>query len=129
MSRVPTSAVVVIGLMVACATGLTGQGQRGAPPTGLATGFLAGQVVDYPAGRPVPQATVFLQTSSGPPAGRGRQPPVFADSQGRFFFAELPAGPYSLLVTKPGYMSAAGVNILSRPIELRDGERILDLKL
>src|SRR5262245_16916552 len=128
MHRVRTATVVALGLLAACGTALLGQGPGPAPAASPATAFLAGQVVDDPSGRPIPQAQVFLQTPTGPPAGRGRQPPVIADSQGRFFFGEVPAGTFSLSALKPGY-NAAGSNSIARPIELREGERILDVKL
>src|SRR5687767_7820760 len=96
--RVARASTVVAASLIAMAGGwVSGQGQQGAPPAGPATAFLAGQVLDHPSGRPVSQATVQLIGRGG--GGRG-QAPILADSQGRFFFAELPAGMYNLQVTK-----------------------------
>src|SRR5512140_1092672 len=68
------------------------------PPPAMGTGFIAGQVVDS-AGKPISEATVMVNgMAPAPAAGRGGvvppQTPVTTDAQGRFFFANLPAGNY-----------------------------------
>jgi len=99
---------------------------RGQPPA-TGTAFLAGQVVDHPSGRGVPAATVLLGARAGPGL-RGQPNLVVADSQGRFFFANLPAGAFTLQVTKPGY-SAVALSGLSRVVDLADAERVTDVKV
>jgi hypothetical protein len=101
-------------------------GQRGQMPPATGTAFLAGQVVESPGGAGVGGASVGLLVRG--PAGRGGAPTqVIADSQGRFFFADLPAGSYAVLAAKTGYV-ALGNTGSSRPIDLADGERVIDIK-
>ena len=90
--------------------------QRGAPPPATGTAFLAGQIVDAASLKPVPGARVTLTSNRGI-----RAEPVFADSQGRFFFANLPAATYSFQAAMPGYQAAA--TAAARAIPLADGER------
>src|SRR5215210_4915350 len=107
---------------------VTAQGQRGQPTPTPATGtaFLAGQVVESPSGRAVPQSIVSLF----PVAGQGRaglggrqlSNPVVTDAQGRFFFADLPAGRWAIQATKAGYSNSTP--ILTRAIDVADGERL-----
>jgi hypothetical protein len=113
----------------------TQAGQRGQPPpAATGTGFLAGQVVDQASGRGVSGASVLLlsATRGGPASriGRGNASPwaVVADSQGRFFFAELPASSYTIQVTKAGYGPAATISP-SRVVDIADGERVTDLQI
>ena len=74
-------------------------------PDGPRTGMIAGQVVDA-SGAPVPEAIVrlamprYLETLPTTPKGR-----VMADGEGRYFFADLPAGDYYLQASKDGYAS------------------------
>lgn len=116
-------------------------GQVPAPAAAPAgTGLIAGQVVDVPGGRPVPEATVvLLGRPTGPgaaatPAGRGAAPgrgsassqgPIGADAQGRFVFGSLPAGSYTIQASRPGYQIAPS----SPMIELADGARELDVRI
>ena len=98
-----------------------------APPTG--TGFISGQVVELPSGRPVPDAQVALSGRGAPPppgmrAGGVPQQAVVTDSQGRFFFSRLPNGIYTPRVVKPGYESRSAPGI-----EISDAERVTDVKL
>jgi len=58
---------------------------------------LQGSVVDSVSGQPVPHALVRLAASS-PRA-------VLTDSEGKFQFENLPAGPVTLVAEKPGYLS------------------------
>ena len=118
--------VVAAAVLSLCAgLGVSGQQTIPSPPvTGSA--FIAGQVIEIPSGRPVSGATVssvmFL------PAGRGSRgmPPVVTDSQGRFFFASVPASAIAFIASKTGYLALTSGG---RRIDLTDGERITDLKL
>lgn len=108
---------------------LRSSAQRGQPAPATGTALLAGQVIETTSRRPVAGATVSLLPRTTSAGGFFRVPrPVGADSQGRFFFADLPAGTYAVQVVKPGY-SAATIANLSRVIELGDAERITDLKI
>jgi hypothetical protein len=96
-----------------------GSAQTGQLPPAQ-TAIVAGQVIESPSGRPIADATVTLSGMRQPPG------PVLTDAQGRFYFAGLPAGTFSLAVTKPGHARAAAV---MRSIPVRAGERVTDLKL
>jgi len=89
------------------------------PPTddlwqGPRAGMIVGQVVDAASGAPVPEAIVQLtmprrvmpdlRVAAEPPPAGGR---VMADTDGRFFFSELPAGEYWLAASKDGYVPGA----------------------
>ena len=98
-----------------------------APVTG--TGFISGQVIELPSGRPVPDAQILLSGRGAPPPPgmrAGGVPPqaIVTDSQGRFFFARLPNGIYTPRVVKPGYESRSSISL-----EVGDAERVTDLKL
>lgn len=97
------------------------------PPTG--TGFISGQVIELPSGRPVPDALIQLSGRGAPPppgmrAGGVPQQVIVTDSQGRFFFSRLPNGIYTPRVVKNGYESRTVVTI-----EIGDAERVTDVKL
>ena len=106
-------------------------GGRGvAPPTSgqkpnqpaVGTGFIAGQVVDIPSGKGIPETSVSLFGRPTAQAPGIRTSQVVTDSQGRFFFANLPPGNYQLSTNKAGYVSPR----TSGPprFELADGERM-----
>jgi hypothetical protein len=95
----------------------TGAGQRGQPPPATGTAFLAGRVIDGTPGRGVAGAVVYLIDNRGGPSRR-----IIADSQGRFFFSELPRGVFRAEAVKPGYISGGA----PPSIDLTDGERHLD---
>lgn len=123
------SPVVVALTVLTAAIAFGFQGQRTAsPPPSTGTGVIVGTVVDGVTGRPVPGALVTL-------GGRfPQQPaPIIVGSDGRFVFRDLPAGSFSLPVTKAGYLdSSAGRTSptgATRPVELRDGDRIGDVVL
>jgi protocatechuate 3,4-dioxygenase beta subunit len=101
-----------------------------AAPQGPRTGLIAGQVVDS-TGTAMPEAIVTLTTPklADPSSPRGR---VMADADGRFFFADLPAGDYTVFAIKDGYMG--GYNGQRRPsylatLSLGANERRTDVKL
>jgi hypothetical protein len=105
------------------------------PPPGtgpqpvVGTGFISGQVVELPSGRPVPDAQILLTGRGAPPppgmrAGGVPQQSIVTDSQGRFFFSRLPNGIYTPRVVKPGYEPRSIVSI-----EVGDAERVTDVKL
>jgi carboxypeptidase family protein len=119
--------LVVAASILGFGTGLGLSGQQPAqnPPPSTGTAFIAGQVIEVPSGRPIPGATVSPATFSA--GGRGRSAtPIATDGQGRFFFANLPAGALSLIASKTGY---ASLNPVARRIDLIDGVRITDLRL
>lgn len=66
------------------------------PPAGL----IAGRVLAADNGRPVKRARVFV-TAAELPSGKG----VLTDDNGVFELAELPAGRYTMTVSKSGFIS------------------------
>jgi hypothetical protein len=97
------------------------------PVTG--SGFISGQVVELPSGRPVPDVLIQLTGRGAPPPpgmrGGGVPPQVVTtDSQGRFFFSRLPNGIYTPRAVKSGYESRSIVTV-----EVGDAERVTDVKL
>ena len=108
-----TRGFVAAGLFAAgMAVGLSGQ-RGGPPPPVTGTGFLAGQVVESPSGQPIAGATVILGGIGG---GRGgAQTLVLTDSQGRFFFANLPPGFVAPTAFKAGYTALSGGRRMSWP--------------
>jgi len=107
-----------------------GLGPQPVPPAG--TGFVAGQVLEAGTNQPVAGAAVMAAmraatAPSMPPTGRagGAFPPaVLTDAQGRFYFANLPAGILTLTSDLPGFVPSGPVLV-----ELSDGERALNVKL
>jgi Carboxypeptidase regulatory-like domain len=102
------------------------------PTNGAPAGLIVGQVVDS-TGAPISEAIVRL-TMPRPPAELPSPPKgrVMADSEGRFFFADLPAGEYYLSAGKEGYNgSAYGQQRVSggQIVSLGEGERRADVKL
>ena len=89
------------------------------PPKGLITG----RVLASDNGRPVKRARVFI-TAAELPGGRG----VLTDDEGRFQLVELPAGRYTLTVSKSGFVSLAYGQRrplqAGTPLQLADGQEI-----
>ena len=101
---------------------VVGQGQPGQQQPPIAgTGFIAGQVVDSAAGRPIPEAQVQIVARNTPGARGVAVPAIVADAQGRFFFRGLVPGTYSLLANQTGYAA-----VRQALIEVADNERVLD---
>jgi protocatechuate 3,4-dioxygenase beta subunit len=113
------------GAGVTVGGGRQGRGQMrdafGQTPVG--TGTISGSVVAAGSGSPVRRARVSL---TGAELHGGRF--VLTDDAGRFTFLALPAGRFSLNVSKAGYLSMAfGASQPGRPgtpIELADGQQI-----
>ena len=93
------------------------------------TARISGQIVRADTGAPLPRAQVML---TGDPVLR-RQ--VIADVEGRYEFADLPAGRFTVSATKGGYVSLQYGQtrpfLPGRPIALADGQTIgrIDLAL
>jgi hypothetical protein len=92
-------------------------------PTG--TGLIVGQVVDGSSGKAIPETIVQLVFAGGGLL----QTRVMTDGDGRFFFADLPAGAFFLSATKPGYTRRTAINTSPPTFELADGERRSDARL
>src|SRR5215831_1911997 len=101
---------------------------RTAAPTG--TGVIAGTVfTDEATPRPVRRAFVLLASGD-----LWFPQTVATDDAGRFIFVNLAAGNYTLIATKPGYVSATyGSKRPGRgggvPIAVLEGQRVTDISL
>jgi uncharacterized protein (DUF2141 family) len=103
-------------------------------PQGPRTAVVVGQVIDGISGEPIPEAIVtlnlpaFLPTLPTTPRGR-----AMADTEGRFFFTDLPAGEYSLSVIKDGYIAGTygqrRASARGELLPLKEGERRTDVVL
>ena len=108
-------------------TGPPRDGARAAP-AGTAT--LGGTVVNEDAaGRPIRRALITLAG-----AGLAGTVQVVTDDAGRFVFAQLPAGRYTLTADKPGHVRTYyGSKRFGRgpamPIALADGQRVVELSI
>lgn len=95
------------------------------PPIARGAGVIVGLVTDSDSPRPVAGAVVTLRLSGSTPLR------ILADAQGRFAFRSLPAGSFSLDVTKPGYADGAFGRVRpggpSQPVVLTDGARLGNL--
>ena len=98
-------------------------GQQPVPP---GTGLLAGRVVDADSGEPIAGARVMLAGAQPGPTASGGPTAyvVITDSQGRFYFAGLPPGPYFPIPSREGYVEV----VAGQPFRLSDGARIVDVK-
>ena len=87
------------------------------------SGRISGRVVAADSGRPVKRARVFV-TAAEVPGGRG----VLTDDTGTFELTELPAGRYTLTVSKSGFVSLAYGQRrplqAGTPLQLGDGEQL-----
>src|SRR6185503_4456994 len=97
------------------------QQNKDTPPT--PTGRITGRVAASDNGRPVKRARVFVSAAELP-GGRG----VLTDDSGIFDFTELPAGRYTLTVSKTGFVSLSYGQRrplqAGTPIQLADGQQI-----
>src|SRR5436309_180677 len=97
------------------------QQQKDTPPT--PTGRITGRVVTADGGKPVKRARVFV-TAAELPGGRG----VLTDDSGVFDLTELPAGRYTLTVSKSGFVSLSYGQRrplqAGTPLQLGDGEQL-----
>src|SRR4051812_3156155 len=93
-----------------------------APPT--PSGRITGRVIASDNGRPVKRARVFVTAAELPDGGRG----VLTDDQGVFDLAELPAGRYTLTVSKSGFVSLSYGQRrplqAGTPLQLADGQQL-----
>jgi hypothetical protein len=90
------------------------------PPTGI----IIGRVTDGATNTPVTSAIVTL-------TGAGTKPQrVVLDGRGRFLFAQLPAGAYTINAVRTGYLDGTYGRVrpdgAGRTLELAAGERVVD---
>jgi hypothetical protein len=94
---------------------------KDAPPT--PTGRITGRVVTTDTGRPVKRARV-LATAAELPGGRA----MLTDDSGIFDLSELPAGRYSLTVSKTGFIALSYGQRrplqAGTPLQLADGQQL-----
>ena len=95
--------------------------------------LVAGQVIDATSGRPVSESVVTLSAPTGGGPSTAAQRKVLTDGSGRFAFQGLPAGRYSITATRPGYLTGVLGKLAPRgggaPLQLSDGERVIDLRI
>ena len=143
MARVLSVSTLLLILAVAVGAQQTATGQRPQgiqPPAGTQqpardtpaqpkdavptpAGRITGQVIAGDNGRPVKRARVFV-TAAELPGGRG----VLTDDQGVFDITELPAGRYTLTVSKSGFVALSYGQRrplqAGTPLQLGDGQQI-----
>jgi hypothetical protein len=105
-------------------------GQQPAPSPGgpaLATGIVAGTVLDAATATPIDGAVVHIS----PASGTAPAPLQLTDAKGRYLFPNLPAGSYSIRASKTGYLDGAygadpdsGIAVM--PVVIESGGRFLD---
>src|SRR5262245_47114820 len=87
------------------------------------TGRITGRVVTSDSGRPVKRARVFINAAELP-GGRG----LLTDDSGVFDFTELPAGRYTVSVSKSGFVSLSYGQRrplqAGTPLSLADGQQL-----
>jgi len=87
------------------------------------TGRITGRVIAADNGRPVKRARVFV-TAAEVPGGRG----MLTDDSGVFDLTELPAGRYTLTVSKSGFVSLSYGQRrplqAGTPLQLADGQQL-----
>src|SRR3954463_3898614 len=88
------------------------------------TGRITGRVIASDNGRPVKRARVFVTAAELSGGGRG----VLTDDQGVFDLTELPAGRYTLTVSKSGFVSLSYGQRrplqAGTPLQLADGQQL-----
>lgn len=105
----------------------------GPPPPRSGNAFVAGRVIEDTTGRPVTDAIVSIMSARPSLSGNlmyvqvAGTPIVQTDSQGRYFFSNLPAGSYSPRATRSGYAPATPA--APRAITVVDGQHVVDLDI
>src|SRR5262245_49700609 len=96
---------------------------RQADAAPAATGRIGGRVVAGDSGRPLKRARVFVNAAEVP-GGRG----ALTDDTGIFDFTELPAGRYTVTVSKSGFVSLSYGQRrplqAGTPLQLGDGQQL-----
>ena len=127
-------ASTIVGLVSALAIGLGAQGTTSAPQQPVRdtpaqskdappapSGRITGRVLTADSGRPVKHARVFINAAELQ-GGRG----ILTDDTGIFDFTELPAGRYTLSVSKSGFISLSYGQrrplMAGTPLQLADGQ-------
>jgi len=85
-----------VAVLLFGAVALLGQPRRDARPQPPATGTIRGRVVAAATGDPIRNARVTITDDH-------EHPPVLSDADGRFAFLALPAGTFTLAVSKAGF--------------------------
>jgi hypothetical protein len=104
-----------------------GQPAAAKPPTGSAS--ITGTVTVAGTGDPARRARVTVSGGSGIPGEQRLSRSATTDEHGRFFLPSLPAGRYTLSVSKPGHVTMsygqrqAGSGRPGTPIQLGEQER------
>src|SRR5262245_27515430 len=102
-------------------------------PTSDATpekGRIAGRVLTADTGRPVSRARVFINAAEVP-GGRG----TLTDAEGAYAFTELPAGRYTVQVSKTGFVSLSYGQrrplMAGTPLQLNEAQQLsgIDFRL
>lgn len=134
LMRQSRDAALFAWLCVAAATDLRAQPARDTPAqtqrgaTLAAAGRIAGRVVAADTGRPIQRARVRLSAAELP-GGRG----ALTDADGMFDFTELPAGRYSLAVSKSGYVTISYGQRRplqpGTPLQLTDGQQLQGIQM
>ena len=92
------------------------------PPA--ATGRISGRVVASDTGKPIKRARVFINAAELQGGGRG----VLTDDLGVFDFTELPAGRYTVNVSKSGFVNLSYGQRrplqAGTPLQLADGQQL-----
>ena len=102
--------------------------QRDALRTDARSGTIAGRVVDADTAAPLRNARIGLVPEEG-----DEPDPVLTDAEGRFRIADLPPGRYTLVASKPGYVSlrygARRALDRPRPVEVPGDGSPIDIRL
>ena len=102
--------------------------QRDALRTDARSGTIAGRVVDADTAAPLRNARIGLVPEEG-----DEPDPVLTDAEGRFRIANLPPGRYTLVASKPGYVSlrygARRALDRPRPVEVPGDGSPIDIRL
>jgi hypothetical protein len=125
-------AIAAGGFLVLVVFGLRPQAQQPAPAPAqtAATGVIAGRLVRVDNNQPVRKAQVSLTA----PANRIDRMTT-SDADGRYSFDKLPAGEYSIVASKPGYVDMVfgarrpGRGVTGTPITLVQGQKIDNVHL